>query len=64
MAYTDEPLLDFLMYDARQQAQLEKLPRCGYCDNPIQQEFALFINDEYICDECMDGFMVEVEPER
>lgn len=40
-------------HDAEQQAQLDKLPRCSECDEPIQDTQCYEINGEYICDDCM-----------
>ena len=54
MFYTDGPLADFARHDAEQQAQLEKLPVCCECDEPIQDEHCYEINGEYICEECLN----------
>ncbi len=48
-------------YEAEQQRKLERLPVCCYCDEPIQQETAICINDEWICDECIHFFRKDVE---
>ena len=49
-------------HDAEQQAELDKLPECCYCEEPIQQEFAIYINDEWYCDNCLEThFRKEVE---
>lgn len=52
--WTDDPLMDFARHDAEQQAQLDKLPRCSECGEPIQTEECYEINDEYICPECLE----------
>ena len=54
MLYTDDPLADFARHDAEQQAQLDKLPVCCECDEPIQDEHCFEINDEYICEKCLN----------
>lgn len=60
MFYSDNPLADFERYDAEQEKQLEQLPRCADCDHYIQQETAVYINGEYICDQCLDSYRTEV----
>ena len=60
MYYTDNPIADFLRYDAEQEKQLEKLPRCSECGKHIQSDFAYYINDEWICEDCMDEYRREV----
>lgn len=52
--WTDDPIADFERYDAEQQAQLDKLPVCCECDEPIQGEYCYEINGEYICEECLE----------
>lgn len=43
----------FKQHDAQQQAELDKLPVCSECGEPIQDDFCFEVNDELICDECM-----------
>ena len=40
-------------HDAEQQRQLEKLPKCCECGNPIQDENCFVINDKPMCEECL-----------
>lgn len=54
--WTDDPIADFERYDAEQQAQLDKLPVCTYCDEPVQDDFYYEINGEVICETCLDRF--------
>lgn len=35
---------------------LESRPICSVCGEPIQDESAVLIRDEWICDECLEGF--------
>ena len=42
-------------YDAEQERKLDKLPRCIECDEPLQDEHCYYINDEYICEDCMNS---------
>ena len=60
---TDDPLLDFGRWDAHQAEQLERLPVCADCEEPIQDERAYYINGEWICMNCMSAYEREVEPE-
>lgn len=53
MFFTDDPVADAARYAEEQQKELDKLPRCDYCDEPIQDDFYFSINDEVICEECM-----------
>ena len=53
--YSDDPARDYDRYDADREKQLEKLPRCSECDEPIQDDSCYEINDELICEDCMDG---------
>lgn len=50
---TDDPLADFERHDAEQQRRLDKLPRCGYCDEPITDDIYYEINGECVCEECL-----------
>ena len=40
-------------HDAEQQRQLENLPKCCECDEPIQDEHCFVINDEPMCESCL-----------
>lgn len=60
MYYTDDPVADFHRHDAECEAQLDKLPVCCQCGEPIQQDDAVYINDEYICDRCLDDLRVDL----
>lgn len=53
--WTDDALADFHRYDAAKEAKLEKLPECSECGNKIQDEYAFYINDEWICERCMNA---------
>jgi len=57
-----DPVADYAAYSAHQQAELNKLPRCSHCDEPIQDDFCFEINDELICESCLnDNYRVDVE---
>ena len=42
------------MHDAEQEAELDKLPLCEICGQPIQQEQAIYYNDQWFCESCED----------
>lgn len=56
MFRTGDPLDDFTRLDRQQAADLERLPVCDYCKQPIQDEFLYDINGEFICEDCLDRF--------
>ena len=43
-------------HDAEQERQLQKLPVCSCCDNPIQDEYFYQINDENLCVHCLNEY--------
>lgn len=49
---TDNPVLDAMRYDAERQAELDKLPKCEYCGEPIQDEYCYEV-DGYVCEKCL-----------
>ena len=55
MYYTDDPERDFLREDAKQQKELEKLPVCADCGEPVQDDHYYLINDEVICPDCLEA---------
>lgn len=60
MSWTDDPVADFDRYDAEQQQQLDSLPVCECCGEPIQQETAVYYNDHWICRECETEFWLDI----
>ena len=63
MMWTDDPIADAERYYTSNDKKIEKLPRCSECDCHIVDEYAYYINDEWICDDCMDSYKREVLPE-
>lgn len=43
-------------HDSMHQKQLDKLPVCSYCDEPVQEDYYFEINGEVICETCMNRF--------
>ena len=58
--FTDDPIDDFHRYDSEQEAKLDKLPICEKCKNPIQQEKAVYYNDQWICENCESEFWEDI----
>ena len=54
MMRTDDPISDFMVWDTQREKQLQRLPVCNVCGEPIQDEHFYLINDENICLECME----------
>lgn len=46
----------FARHDAEQEAQLNRLPECCYCGERIQDDHFFLINDEIICQTCLNRF--------
>lgn len=61
MIFTDDPIADFNAYDREQQEKLDKLPCCSMCKNPIQDDSAYYINDEWVCSDCISNFLRSVD---
>ena len=51
---TDDPYKDFDRWDAEQERQLAKLPKCDDCGEPIQDEHYFHIHGEILCEDCMN----------
>ena len=61
--YSDDPVADFSRHDAAQNRRLAQRPVCSECEEHIQDEEAYYINGEWICESCMEGYKREVLPE-
>ena len=46
----------FVRHEAEQEKKLAELPVCEICGEPIQQEKAVYYNDQWICEECEAEF--------
>ena len=53
MFYTDDPVADYYRYEAERQAELDKLPRCCECEEPIQSAACYERNGELLCPQCL-----------
>lgn len=41
-------------HEREKERQLERLPVCEVCGKPIQDEHLYLINDEFVCQDCLD----------
>lgn len=58
--FTNDPVSDFHRHDAEQERRLSELPVCDKCKLPIQQEKAIYYNDQWICENCESEFWEEI----
>ena len=52
--WSDDPVADADRYFAEKERELERLPVCECCGEPIQQEKAVYYNDSWFCEDCED----------
>lgn len=55
MYYTDNPVADYDRYSTDLAQELERLPKCCECEEPIQTDECYEINGELICPSCLEG---------
>lgn len=48
---SDDPERDQIRHDARQEAELEKMPKCSHDNEPIQDGYLFDIDGELYCEE-------------
>lgn len=48
---SDDPERDFQRDDARKERELEKMPKCSHCGQPIQDGYLWDIEGELYCEE-------------
>jgi formylmethanofuran dehydrogenase subunit E len=46
----------WLHHEAEQEKLLERLPNCEHCGGLIQDDFYWEINDEVICERCLNAY--------
>ena len=61
MCYVPDPLDHWLEHDRQREEELNKLPVCDSCGEHIQEEYCYVINDDYICESCMEENKRSVE---
>ena len=53
MCYIPDNYDRWAEHDARQEAELRKLPTCDYCGETVMDEYYFDINDEILCVDCL-----------
>lgn len=56
MFRTDDPIADFARHEAEQASQLERLPVCDYCNEPIQDDVYFDMDGCLLCEECLNKY--------
>lgn len=56
MSWTNDPVADAARHDAQQAAELDKLPKCDCCGEPILDETYYEIEGNNYCLECLEDF--------
>lgn len=51
---TDNPLADFDRWEEEKERAIAKLPRCDYCNEPIQDDYCYDLDGEVICEDCLN----------
>lgn len=59
MAWTDDPVKDYIAYDRERQRNLERYPKCDCCQEYITEEKFYFIEGKNLCAECLDYLFAE-----
>lgn len=54
MAWTDDPVRDFIAYDRECQRRLSRYPKCDCCGEYITEETFYYIEKQKVCEECLD----------
>lgn len=55
MIWTDDPERDAAMYDMERQKELDRLPKCDICGEPIQGEVLFDLDGTLVCEECLNN---------
>lgn len=56
MSYIPDNYDRWTSHEAEQEAELEKLPTCRSCGEPIQTEYCYGSNGRYICEHCLNAY--------
>lgn len=52
--FSSDPVIDYLHHEMVQEQKLARLPVCSVCGNHIQDDYALFLWGEWICQKCVE----------
>ena len=57
--YVPDVYEQWKQHEDKQQLELDKLPKCYYCNETIQDEYCYEINDELICVDCLNEHFIK-----
>ena len=57
---SDNPFADLQAHEAYMDRLLSRLPCCDRCGEPIQQDKAVYYNNQWICAECEHDFWDDI----
>lgn len=62
MCYSGDPIADFNRYDYERQKEIDSLPVCDICGEPIQDDYLFDLDGTLVCEECLkDNYRKPVE---
>lgn len=56
MSYIPDAYDMWARHDAEQEVNLQTLPKCAECGEPIQTEYCYGNNGKYICEHCLKAY--------
>ena len=59
--FSSDPVIDYLHHEMELEEKLNRLPVCALCGYHIQQDMALRLNGDWICDTCISDNTYTVE---
>lgn len=51
--FSSDPVIDYLHHEYEAEKWLQSRPECSICGNHIQEDIALKLDGEWICDRCV-----------
>lgn len=62
MCYIPDNADLFEAHDRAMEAELEKLPKCSECNEPIQGDYGYYVESGLICEHCLNAYYrVDIE---
>lgn len=58
---TDDPIMDFYRYDDEAEAWRRSRPICALCGEYIQDEYAVHLDGDWICMNCIEEKKERIE---
>ena len=53
MCYSGDPLADFNRYDLERQKEIDSLPICDICGEPIMDDYLYDLDGTLVCEDCL-----------